>query len=267
MRLFGRAWALEVGTEASLTRYEHGRMRFAVRMARGSVGTCRVTYSNPPRSMVGKLADAGVVVRVLAGWEEGGPVEVFRGSVQPKSVEYRQAGDPEVSMLLSASRTELRRPVARWVPGPCTLAQVVDLVRQDLGLAAGDIDAAALGAVTVARGYAAAGMPATVLREIADSAGLEFIVEAGRLSMWRRRGAATTVDIWRADSWLLDVTTPAGDGEVKARALLRSQIRPGSRVRIESAQHRGDLAVREVAHLGDTHGQDWTTTIVGVPVA
>ena len=56
-------------------------------------------------------------------------------------------------------------------------------------------------------------------------------------------------------------------GGLKVKCLLRPEINPGNVVEIESAQIQKALfRAVEVEHNGDTHGQEWTTTLTTLAV-
>ena len=60
------------------------------------------------------------------------------------------------------------------------------------------------------------------------------------------------------------VITPAPQSDGwKVTALLRPELGPGDRVKIESdiADASGIYHIKEVKHSGDTHGSDWTSTL------
>jgi hypothetical protein len=54
-------------------------------------------------------------------------------------------------------------------------------------------------------------------------------------------------------------------GFLKVKSLLMPILRPGVRIRLEAMNQTGDLRAVNVAHTGDTEGQDWYSEVEAVP--
>lgn len=103
--------------------------------------------------------------------------------------------------------------------------------------------------------------------------GYTWSVQNGRLQILR--GNETSADTFR----LLDESTglvgtpqwstPSGPGEpskVTAQALLYPELTPGGRVKLASREVNGMFKIVKVTHTGDTHGDEWLTTIEARPL-
>lgn len=114
------------------------------------------------------------------------------------------------------------------------------------------------------------GRPREVLQQLLP-AGYGYTILDGELVLVPPDGLLDNVAlVLDADSGMLGTprrrTRSAGgrprpDG-IDVDSLLVPGLRPGRLVRLRSQVHAGDYVVRELEHRGDTHGRDWTTSMV-----
>lgn len=263
-RIYQRTWAIEVGDE----HFEGLTLGFsAAYPGDGNPATCDVTLFVPPNQLVAALYDESVLCRVLAGYQEGGAVEVFSGTPIRASVkDKRAARDPAVSWQLSASRAPTTASTIAQSWSDVWASEVITTLRQAMGLAAGYIELPVN--VRYARGYVVEGAPLRELASVVADCRAAYSIEGGRLSIYSIGGAAPLlVDQWTPSSGLLDVVGPAGDGRVRAAALLRGFVRPGDTIAIASPQWSGQVKVQSVRHDGRSDQARWATSVEGVPSA
>jgi len=263
-----REWALEVGTPGGrAVRYEGMRMTFEVRLGGDPTDHgATIGYWMPPLNMVHSLGAEDIVVRVLAGYEDGGAVEMARGAVVAGSIKDRRGStDPNVEFQISAAGTEMLPVLSRSMPGPVSASEVIEQIRADLGLPADSIDLA--DDPVFERGYMLSGTPRAVLSELALSTGCNWDLPDGRLRFWPRGQPARQLrDLWTSGTGLLEVSGPGSQRTIEAMALLRPAMRPGDIVRIDDQSHQGDIVVQDCTHSGDTFGDPWFTRITGRPL-
>ena len=266
-RKFNHRWALEVGeVGGSATRYEGMRMRFSAKQASTGANVCDVTIWMPARELVSVLAETSTIVRVLAGYEDGGPVEIAQGRVVADSLkDQTTAMDPLVSWQISPTKAPLARATVAHSFGLNTPAsEVIEFIRQAMAVPEGVIELP--DDVVYARGLTIEGGPKKDLDEVVADCGAQWSLADGRLRVWPIGGSAQTrADVWSANTGLIESARPSGEGKVSARALLSARLRPGDTVRIDSRAWSGDVRVQECTHTGDTHGTTvWETAIKGV---
>ena len=266
--LYGRDWSIEVIPKSGPARSFVG-FRLRADVSFGGMSTEAVAeVANPPEELVGLLRAPGSLVHILAGYvDNGGAVQVIRGGVLPRSVQYTsQPPTPTVGFHVAGSRAELTATtLGAHLSGPVAASEVIERIRKELGIAK---DVVRVGEdVTYARGYAISGGAAPLLSSLCEDTRSEWAITDGRLRVWPAGEAARkSIDVWTSSSGLLDVTGPADDKLVRASALLRGHIRRGDTVRIESDTWTGEIVVVEGRHTIDTHGA-WSTSIVGRPHA
>jgi hypothetical protein len=113
-------------------------------------------------------------------------------------------------------------------------------------------------------GYVAHGRASTELERLLSARGLEWSIQDGRLQVLPKRGTTAQVVSLSPDTGLVgspEYGTPDKKGAasvLKVKALLQPQIKPGGKIRIDSANIHGVFfRVEEVEHRGDTAGGDW----------
>lgn len=96
------------------------------------------------------------------------------------------------------------------------------------------------------------------LTRIARSAGLDATIEDGQVQLLApTEGTTEGVAIIDASTGLIGSPERGDRGIVRATTLIRPQINPGRRVRLESQSLDGLYVTESIRHVGDTHGQPW----------
>ncbi len=266
-RKFLHRWALEYGPgRGTATSITNMRMAFKSQQSTKGANTCDVTIWMPSRELIVALADPDTVVRVLAGYQDGGAVELCQGGVVDDSLKHRPTvADPFVSWKISPTKAPLARATVSKSWPSVHASEAIEFIRQAMGVPKDTIELP--DDVFYARGLTIEGGPKTYLDEIVADCGAQWALPDGRLRVWPIGGVAqTTAELWSAKTGLIESASPSAAGKVSARALLSPRLRPGDLVRMfDPPRWFGDIRVEECTHTGDTHGTAvWETAIKGV---
>lgn len=267
-RYFLRRWLLEAGVSGEPgVGTSDSRIAFSVRLQRGRPAVADVTVWSPARSLRDTLYRPGAVVRLSAGYADGGPVELVAGRIVQGSIEDQTATRAATLGFavqpLAVKSSLISETATNATAGIRACASALGLVVEVL-----DVPAPA----TYARGVALRGNPLTALRTLVDDSGCQYAITDGRLRVWPLGQAARrTALVWSEDRELVRIVGPSGGGtdagKVTAEALLSPALRPGDVVRVASRTWSGDVTAETVRHTGDSHGRAWYTAVEGVPRA
>jgi hypothetical protein len=261
MRLFGQAYALEVGG----LRLEGSRVIAQAAYRGTGLAETSVRVALPPDRLLGELAGDRVFCRVLAGWAQTGAVEIGRGYVVPDTVDEQQGGDGDsvAFQLVDGLEEVVDRVVAELLPPGVTTVDALRQIARSLAVALDVVEVPA--PITYRTPTALAGRAAAVLDELTADAGCRWTLTGGRLRVWPDGGRASKTSIvWADGQQLLAVTTRAGGrGAWSARGWLTPSLRPGDVLRIDHRRGSADVAIDEVVHSIDSAGSTWHTDIRG----
>lgn len=263
-----RRWALEVGRPGTNgVRYEGMRLTFDVELRADSRATAaNVSVYMPDRALRGLVEAPDSVTRVLAGYRDGGAVEIVRGETVTDSVqETRQGPDRVLSWSVSGARVALLQTVPSRSWSSVRASEVIEWIRQQCGIPA---DVIRLGSdFTIARGYVVEGSPKQELTDLCASTGSRWQIVDGRLRILPVGEASRPVRaaLWSSSTGLRPSPQQRQDGRVVASALLEPGLRPGDIVRIVDDAYAGDVLIDRIRHEGDSHDTPWYSTVEGVP--
>jgi len=118
------------------------------------------------------------------------------------------------------------------------------------------------------KGFVANGRASDVLATLLKSIGLEYSIHQGQLLVVQPGKAASNQTFKLSPTTGLigspDHTPPDQKGKpatLKCKCLLNPQLIPASIIQIDAAGVRGDFVIQKLEHQGDSHGQDWVTSI------
>lgn len=124
-----------------------------------------------------------------------------------------------------------------------------------------------------ATGVTVAGPSRGQLSKLLAPSGRTWSIQDGELQILEDRGVrASTAIVVSQDQGMIGVPqiaapTQAGEPPVTTvQTLLDPAVLPGGKISLRSDTVTGTFKVRKVVHTGDTHGEDWTTTIEGTPL-
>ncbi len=270
MKLWGReAWAIVSDVEVR-------GLRLAFKVKKTYRPDPNVTdlkvYNLAPatRSALSKAAAPPVIL--VAGYAGAAQV-IFSG--RARTIDHVREGPDWVTHIQSGDGEQAFSQFGAASFGPGTgLPDIVEQLAAQAGIGAKDAVAQLRrgdlvgGSRTFLQGYTAAGRSVLDLDKVLKAAGIEWSIQDGVLQLVAP-GKATqaTAYVLSADSGLIgspDHGAPGPLGEppmLKAKCLLNGGITPARAIRLESVSRAGFYRVETVEHVGDTHGQDWTSSI------
>lgn len=278
-RLYDRAWFAivdEVRVDAPL------RFVFKVKKtSKPDPNTLDLRIFNLKADTRARLQRQSVPVVLVAGYAETAEV-IFSG--RSRSIDHARDGSAWTTHVMCGDGEQAFGARSRFAFGPgVSTADLLSRLASDMAgvnfadalskLRTGDLAGMA---TTFAGGYAAHGSSVREVDRVVKAMGLEWSIQDGHLQILRR-GATSDEGaiVLSASTGLIgspDHSSPRGHDDplapsnLKAKALLMPGLRPNREVRFETAQRRGRYRVVEVEHHGDTHGQDWHSTIEAAPL-
>mgnify|MGYP000054633458 CR=1 FL=1 len=273
MRLFGRAWRIQVGTLVLSRRSADGQegldcsFKITRSLASSHAGSCELTVYNPSREHLRELTQLPrrtTFVSVDAGYIEGHS-RLFTGNLR-LALPKREGSD--FSVTITAGDGTFARRTARisqaFAPGT-TVDRAATEIAAALGVGVGNAATAFRGSRlsgadgTWADGGSLHGLAAEELTRLCEGAGLTWSVQDGQLQVLPLGGALARDAIrLGADSGLLDAPEIVDRRTTKVRALLQPGLVPGQRVVVDSMLVQGAvLRITEATFSGDTAGASW----------
>lgn len=281
--LFDRRVVVAVDT----LQIEFLRCSFKVKKSlKADPNTAEIKVTNLSPASRANMRKRGARVVLLAGYAET-VAQVFAGDA--RMIDHRkdptnwttiiQCGDGERAYSLNRFAKSYKKGTE--------VKQVIRDIVDALKVGKGNLDAA-MEKVSgqFLTGFAANGNAATELEQILSARGMTFSIQDGKLQILAERETTKTITVLNKGSGLIgspEFVTPdppkngvAPDPTkgshptqpyLKIKTLLQPQIKPGGKVKVESANVQGQLYRAEtVVHTGDTAGGEWYTEIEGVPV-
>lgn len=267
MRLFDRAWRLQVG-ELDLS-----ELSFAFKAQRscyGYAGTLDLEVRNPSEEHRRQLVASRryhTFVEVMAGYREGMST-IFRGDLR-RAVPVRDGTTWTVKITAGDGEHGIRSGrVARSFSPEATVEQVVRELAGAMGVGVGNAIATLRGANFGAlqgmypEGVVLYGPAAAELTRLCSSVGYTWSVQDGVLQVLPRGGAlAREAPLLSAETGLLGAPEVVNRRTLKLKTLLIPGLIPGQQVVLDSALATGAWRISQGEYAGDTHGQDWGATL------
>lgn len=220
----------------------------------------------------------GALVTLEAGYKKENGV-IFTGDARtidhvragPDWITRIRCGDGEKAFqfnnaVISARPNAKRTDVAK---------KVIDALGLKPGNALGQI-AGAVGAGTdrFLKGYSFAGNAAKALDDLVRAAGLTWSIQDGEVQVLAADGKRREIAFRLSpDSGLIgspEHGTPdkkSKKSKLKARTLLRAELKPGSAVVIDSEATKGNYRCDTVNHIGDSFSNDWFSDLEMLPIS
>lgn len=220
-----------------------------------------------------KLVGAGVPVILEAGYE-GSMGVIFSGQSRTIDnthevadwVTHAQCGDGEQAYQFASMNESF---------GPGT--RVADVIRSavgKLGVSKGNLEEAlskGLDLEQFSHGFVGFGRAGDILDKAIKAAGLTWSVQQGAVQVLKKgEPLQESAFILSADTGLLGSPDHAPPDKKTKRAILKCksflnpQIKPGSIIRLDTLAVKGDFICQKVDHSGDSHGNDWVTSIEAI---
>jgi hypothetical protein len=249
------------------------RMQFSIRKTLSKEpNDATISVTNAAPTTRGFMQFKGAQVVLEAGYEDSMRV-VFTGDI--RQADHTLEGPNWTSKLTcgDGERGFQHARLNRSWRGSTPAGTIVAAAIEAMGLGVGNL-AEVKDALNKSHGYrsgyVARGSAARELDTVLKAAGYEWSIQDGQLHISRTDDVPTGTVLLSPDSGLIGSPTHGSAPKkgkppvLKIKTLLMPQLKPGSFVRVESAQHKGDFKLIEVAHSGDTAGGDWYTESEGV---
>lgn len=277
---YDRQVQVEIGKSASLIalRIEGLRVTFDVQKdLKTSANKAKIAIYNLSAATRGQIHELTDVITLRAGYaDEGSLAEVFQGDIVTVS-HVREGAEIVTRIVANDGGTAIRESFANVSrsEGASLKGVLVDLVGT-MGLPVKFMDT--FDDQKFLQGFAFAGRSRTGLDKVTARAGLEWSVQGGQLKILKRGGTDNPRNIAvpvispehgmigspeRLDRLTDDPSAAKKPPGWKLTSLLQPQVEPGGKVGFSSAEEPTAKAyrVQAVSHQGDTHGDQWTTTI------
>jgi hypothetical protein len=255
--MFGRSVTLQLGNEAGAGKSFTGlRVRFRVEMTRESTpDKATIELYNPAPDSIALVQQPLSVVRLLVGYEDSIPQQVFQGNPIPLGVHDTKTGPTRILKIeaqdgqraLSSKRINLSLATAT------TLGAVLTQVTTALGLPQGTVLPGDLASRRLTQGAVLVGSCADVLTRLCNSAGLEWFVRDGALQIVTAGGTTgEIVPVFSSISGNL-IGSPIRTKEgIEVKALISPTLRPGKMFSVASLDYNGLCICDSLVFDGDS---------------
>lgn len=234
--------------------------------------TAQIKIYNLSEQSRSQMGTRGVPVILTAGYEDSSAV-IFAGDSRTidhiregsEWITHIQCGDGESASLYNRIQSSF---------GPGSQVQdVISSVAKATGLNLGNLPAqlakgVVRGFTQFTHGYTAHGKAVTELDKLMQTSGFEWSIQDGAIQVLRAGEAASgTADLWTPDTGLIgspDHGNPNAKGQpsvLKAQALLRPHTKCGGLIQLRTSKLEGLFRVQRMEQKGDTHSQEWFTSV------
>jgi hypothetical protein len=240
--------------------------------------TCKVTINNLSKPTQNKIkADGDLLVELKVGYGDENSVEtIFIGDITNVNHDNTKPGCITTIDVEDGSKALKSKKISCTLTAGATLRQAIEKATKELGLpektrlALVDIPN-----VILPTGYAYEGHVSGMLDELCLDNGLEWSVQNNETKIYTKNGTdnskiVKTVLVGSPRHILKKSkqNSPSDTANFvgwEFDTLLLPQAEPGGSILLSSVDifPEVDLKVKEVTHRGDTHGDDWTSTIKG----
>lgn len=240
--------------------------------------TCKITINNLSKSTQNKIrADAKLLLELKVGYSEGSPLEtIFVGDIINV---YQNNTAPEIETIIEVAdgaRAIKTNLFSESFAKGSTLRQVIEKAVKQFGLPEKTrMSLVSIPDVTFISGYAFEGYTADLLDQLCLDNGLQWSVQNNELKICLKGSTdkskiVKTILIGSPKHIVKKETKSSADTAQsftgwEFKTLLLPQAEPGGSILLSSRDifPEVELKVKEVKHTGDTHGEDWTSTIKG----
>ncbi len=276
---YDRQAQVEIGKSAALIalRIEGLRVTFDVQKdLKTSANQARIGVYNLSAATRGRIRELTDTVTLRAGYVDESLKEVFHGDIVTVS-HVREGADIVTRIVANDGGTAIRGSFASvsYAEGASLKRILTDIVTA-MGLPIKYLDS--FDDQQFLQGFAFAGRARTALDKVTARAGLEWSIQGGQLKILKRGGTDNPRNIAvpvispqhgligspeRLDRLTDDPTAEKKPPGWKLKSLLQAAVEPGGKVGFTSAEEPTAKAyrVQSIQHKGDTHGDDWTSTI------
>lgn len=248
MPLFGREFIIDVGLPGKVgKRFKGLDMKAAITMKAGQdPNEGRVTITNPAPATIDILRQPGVLVRVLAGYDE--PLLVFQGDPVEGGVEIKREKTDRIAVIEAQDGGRGYRlgrvniSFSKAIP----ITQAFEEAVNSMGLAVGQV--ALDPRQRIPAGFTMYGPARKELDRFAQMAGGDWTIRDGLVSIIRagQTSGERAIVFSATNGNLIGSPKLADEGEVEVKALLEPSMRPYKPFRVVSDQITGFFRAEEV---------------------
>lgn len=262
--LYHRTYNLVLGTKDVTGLH----IRFRVeKTLKSEPNTCSIDVINlAPETREALEKAKKIPVRLEAGYNDENE-QIYLGEVRtatsvtegPDIITHVEAGDGEKQ--IQSARISI--PVGPKTPPDVALRAIA----RTLGVGLGNVEAVASklarsGKAVFPMGRVITGNAARELTDFANSAGLEWSIQDGKLQ-FLDKGKALEGKAFElsSDSGLIGSPSVDSKGVVNAQTLFIAGLRPGVKVAFKSRSVHGGYRIQKCTYTGDFAGKDWYVEI------
>jgi len=248
------------------------RAKFSVKASDGKEpngAEVMVTNLNPDNRA--RLQRKGVKVTVEAGYADTGQSRIFRGDA--RTIDHvRNEADWDTTIKCGDGERAYRNArVNESFAAGTGAGDVLNFLALQSGLQVGNVPGVIANLLkTYDHGYTVSGPWKAEMDKLVRSIGYRWSVQDETLQVLLPGQPATAaIPLISPDSGLVgspEFGAPEKKGKpalVKFKSLLIPS-KPGALVHLKSERYDGNVRVKKVEHTGDTHGQEWYTSLEGV---
>lgn len=276
---FDRVASVTIGKPGQVgTRIDTTRIRFRVeKTEKPDANQVEAELYNLAPETRSKCQDRDSVIVIAAGYKSDGEQVIGIGDVHryetlypaPEIVTRINCGDGLNS--LRESRTTLS-----YKPG-VPLGTIVDDIAKSMGLKQAPTDAILNG--TFRQGFSFSGQSTDAMNKVTAAFGLNWSIQNGHLQITEKgKPANKKAILLTPETGLIgspqlvdDVSTERKKHTkmlgIRIECLLNPRIEPGGVIEVRSREKKGFYRVVTVEHRGDTHADDWKSTVEAVEYA
>lgn len=279
-RIINRVWEVRLyrngATKVFRGTWEQPGLRMEASIQKSSgfdPNTCDLTLTGLSSDSRELATARGTGLEVYAGYEAGGAVLLYKGSVLFGQVER---DGPDWRVKLESVDGFTASPVVIEVPATATQGDVGELLRAATGANLGPVQGSL--SALVDKAQVLEGSAGDLVRAWAQANALDVSIQDGR---WQQYPTGTNtgeaVIVIAPESGLegspqrtkaglgnMVFTAPGINASFRLNAGHAAEIRPGRVLEVRSAVLKGGkgrFAVLKVRHQLDTHGGSWTTSV------
>lgn len=211
-----------------------------------------------------KLEEQDLEVIIEAGYIDERN-QIFKGDIETTTIS-KSSVDWVTNLELGDGSKQIQSArINESFRGPQTPGQMLKKAAAALGLNTGNLDTKSAD-ISVLKEFInnviLSGKAADVLDEISSAMGLNFSVQDKSLQFLSTGEALPGVPVpLSVGTGLLGSPSVGEKDIVTATSLLNGRIKPGCKVTLESLLVNGTFVAQKVQHVGDTWGDEWTTSM------
>jgi len=200
----------------------------------------------------------GNIITLSAGY--GGQLEnVFVGDVQ-RALTSESGSDWVTDFECGDGENAYRDKNVDVSFGPGTgLSQILSTVGGKFGLGAGE--QSGIPNKSFQNGFVASGSIRSVLDQLTEGYDLEWSIQDGQLQIIKKKSTLSEESVLLSAATGMISSPKKKDKGLEIKSLLQPKFKPGKAVVVESKFIKGTFRILKVTHEGDTHGQEWYSTL------